>query len=169
MAIIKHSGVGISAIAAAVPSQRIDNYRYKTELFGEESVRSLVDKIGIKERRFAPATMCASDLCQKAAEQLIKENHVAPEDINLLIFVSGSPDYKFPPTATLLQDRLGLGKDTVAFDITMGCSAVLHGLSVAYSMLKSEGMKKGTPSDFMIPHRQGRVFRGIRGRRIRVA
>lgn len=142
MAIIKHSGVGISAIAAAVPSGRVDNYRYQTDLFGEENIKGLVDKIGIKERRFAPPTVCASDLCQRAAEQLMRDNHVAPEDVNLLIFVTVSPDYKFPPTATVLQDRLGLGKDTVAFDITMGCSAVLYGLNVAYSMLKTEGMKK---------------------------
>lgn len=142
MAVVTHRGVGIAAISAAVPSHRVDNYTYQTALFGTEAIKSLVEKIGIYERRFAKPDVCASDLCYAAAKQLLDDNKVDTNEINLLIFISVSPDYKFPPTATLLQDRLGLGCGTIAFDITMGCSAVLYGLHVAYSMLQAPGMKK---------------------------
>lgn len=142
MAITTYTGVGIAAMSAAVPSRRINNLNYQTEFFGSEAVQGLVEKIGIRERRFADADVCASDLCYAAARQLMSDNNIPPEDISLLIFISVSPDYKFPPTATLLQDRLGLGNGTISFDVTMGCSAVLYGLSIAYSMIQAQGMNK---------------------------
>ncbi len=130
-------------MSAVVPKNTVVNEHYRTDIFGVDAVKNLVEKIGIHERRFAEAGVCASDMCCAAAKQLMRDNNLSADDINLLIFVSVSPDYKFPPTATILQERLGLSKSTIAFDVTMGCSAVLYGLSIAYSMLQAPGMKKG--------------------------
>ena len=64
------------------------------------------------------------------------------EEIDLLIFVSQTPDYKMPATSIILQHRLGLGKHTAAFDISLGCSAFVYGLSVVYGLMQSGGFRK---------------------------
>ena len=69
MAIINYNNVGITAMAACVPSKVIDNYKYDLDIFPEEDVKKVVDKIGVFERRFADDNTCASDLCFAAAEK----------------------------------------------------------------------------------------------------
>ncbi|WP_445715162.1 ketoacyl-ACP synthase III [Flavobacterium sp.] len=141
MANLSFSNIGITGLAAAVPKNTIDNYKY-TQFFDEEDVKEIVDKVGIKERRFAPEGMCASDLCFAAAAQLIQDMKINKEEIDLLIFVSQTPDYKMPATSIMLQHRLGLGKHVAAFDISLGCSAFVYGLSVVYGLMQSGGFRK---------------------------
>jgi 3-oxoacyl-[acyl-carrier-protein] synthase-3 len=141
MANLAFNNIGINGLAAAVPKNTIDNYNY-TQYFSKEDVKDIVDKVGIKERRFAPEGMCASDLCFAAAEQLISDMNINKEEIDLLIFVSQTPDYRMPATAIVLQHRLGLGKHTAAFDISLGCSAFVYGLSVVYGLMQSGGFRK---------------------------
>ncbi len=141
MANLSFTNIGITGLAAAVPKNTIDNYNY-TLYFDKEDVKEIVDKVGIKERRFAPEGMCASDLCFAAAEQLIQDMAINKEEIDLLIFVSQTPDYKMPATSIILQHRLGLGKHTAAFDISLGCSAFIYGLSVVYGLMHSGGFRK---------------------------
>jgi 3-oxoacyl-[acyl-carrier-protein] synthase-3 len=133
--------VGIAGLAAAVPQNTIFNYQY-TEHFDADSVKDIVDKVGIKERRFAPIGMCASDLCFAAAEQLITDMKIDKSEIDLLIFISQTPDYRMPATSIILQERLGLGKQTAAFDISLGCSAFVYGLSVVYALMQTGGFRK---------------------------
>ncbi len=142
MAILSFNKVGISAMCSAVPSNIIKNREYQTDFFGVAEVSDVVDKIGIEERRFAESGTCASDLCFAAAELLLLENEVDRGGIDLLIFVSETADYKFPQTAIILQDRLGLKKTCMAFDLPMGCSASIYGLSVAFSLLQNSGLNR---------------------------
>lgn len=141
MALMKFNGVGIKALAGAVPHTVIDNYKY-TQYFPADQVKEVVDKVGIYERRFADEKTCSSDLCFAAAEKLIADNNIDRSEIDLLIFISQTPDYRMPATSVLLQDRLGLPNSTIAFDITLGCSAFIYGLSVAFSMMKNTGLRK---------------------------
>lgn len=141
MAYLSYSNIGIAGIAACVPKQTIDNYHY-TQYFPEDVVRKVVDKIGIYERRFADEHTCSSDLCFAAAERLITDLQVDKNEIDVLIFISQTPDYRMPATAFLLQERLGLPKTTMAFDLSLGCSAFLYGLSVGYSLLQQPHIRK---------------------------
>ncbi|OKY84653.1 MAG: 3-oxoacyl-ACP synthase [Bacteroidales bacterium 52_46] len=141
MAYLTFNGVGVSALSAAIPSTIIDNYNY-TRYFDKDQVKLVVDKIEIYQRRFADDKTCSSDLCFAAAERLIMDNNIDKADIDLLIFISQTPDYRMPATSVLLQDRLGLSNSTVAFDINLGCSAFLYGMSVAFSMMSSGNFKK---------------------------
>lgn len=141
MAFLKFQGIGVTALAGAVPHTVIDNYKY-TQYFPEDQVREVVDKVGIYERRFADAKTCSSDLCFAAAEKLIEDNRIDRSEIDLLIFISQTPDYRMPATSVLLQDRLGLPNSTIAFDINLGCSAFIYGLSVAYSFMQNSGLRK---------------------------
>lgn len=141
MANVTFNDIGILGLAAAVPANTIKNLEY-TECFDKDAVAEIVAKTGIRERRFALPGVCASDLCFAAAEKLLNEMAVDRSEIELLIFISQTPDYRMPATAILLQERLGLGKHTAAFDINLGCSAFIYGLSVAYAMMNTGGFKK---------------------------
>ena len=66
MAFLEFTNVGITGLSAAVPRTVINNYEYTT-YFPKEDVKEIVDKVGIKERRFADEKTCSSDLCFAAA------------------------------------------------------------------------------------------------------
>lgn len=142
MAIIKYKNVGITAMAAAVPSHIIDNYKYDLGVFPEEDIKKVVDKVGVYERRFADKNTCSSDLCYAAAEKLIADNNIDRKDIDLLVFLSQTPDYRMPATCYLLQERLKLDKTTMAFDINLGCAGFEYGLSVVYALMQNNGLHK---------------------------
>ena len=141
MAMLEFKGVGITAMSAAVPHTVIHNYQY-TEFFPEDQVKEVVDKIGILERRFADADTCSSDLCYAAAEKLLNDNDINRSEIDLLVFISQTPDYRMPATSILLQHRLGLPQTCIAFDINLGCAAFCYGISVIYGMMQSKGIRK---------------------------
>lgn len=141
MAIMKFKGIGISALAGAVPSHVIENLKY-TEFFPEDQVKEVVDKVGVIERRFADAKTCSSDLCFAAAQKLILDNDIDRSEIDLLVFISQTQDYRMPATACTLQHRLGLNNSCIAFDVNLGCSAFIYGMSVAYSMMQTGAIRK---------------------------
>lgn len=141
MAYFSFSGIGITAMSAAIPRHIINNYEY-TEFFPKEDVKQVVDKIGIYQRRFADADTCSSDLCYAAAEKLLNEQNVDRSDIDLLVFISQTPDYRMPATSILLQERLGLSRNCMAFDINLGCAAFCYGLSVIYGLMKNGEIRK---------------------------
>ena len=101
MAYIQYEGVGITAMSAAIPKRVIKNREY-TEVFSAEEANEIVDKTGIEERRFADVETCSSDLCYAAAEKLIADNNIDRNEIDLLVFLSQTPDYRMPATGILL-------------------------------------------------------------------
>jgi 3-oxoacyl-[acyl-carrier-protein] synthase-3 len=141
MAFLQYEGVGITALAAAVPRTVINNYEY-TRYFPADQVKEVVDKVGILERRFADENTCSSDLCYAAAEKLIADNNIDRSEIDLLVFISQTPDYRMPATSVILQDRLQLPNSTIAFDINLGCSAFMYGMSVVYALMQQKGLRK---------------------------
>jgi len=140
MALLKYKNIGISGISAAVPKQIIDNYSYDN-FFSRDEIREVVDKIGVKQRRFAGKDICSSDLCFAAAEDLLRGMSIDRSEVDLLIFISQTPDYRMPATSVLLQERLGLPSGTITLDINLGCSAFIYGLTVAYSMFIAGGVR----------------------------
>lgn len=141
MAILQYNGVGVTALAASVPRTVINNYEY-TDYFPVDQVKEVVDKVGVYERRFADDEICSSDLCYAAAERLFADNDIDRNEIDLLVFISQTPDYRMPATSILLQHRLGLPHSCIAFDINLGCAAFCYGLSVVYGMMQSGRIRK---------------------------
>jgi 3-oxoacyl-[acyl-carrier-protein] synthase-3 len=141
MAFMKYSGIGISAMAGAIPKRIIDNLKY-TDFFPENQVKAVVEKVGVCHRRFADENTCSSDLCFAAAQKLIIDNDINRDEIDLLVFISQTADYRMPATSITLQHRLGLSNSCIAFDINLGCSAFIYGLSVVYSMMQNRTIRK---------------------------
>jgi len=141
MAILKYNNIGISAIAACVP-QKIEYNKDLGYMMSDEEIQKAIQNIGIEERRIADSNVCASDLCFKAAQQLLIDNAIDPQSIDVLIFVSQTSDYHQPATAAILQHKLGLSKNTLAFDINLACSGYVYGLSTAYAYAQNEGVNR---------------------------
>ena len=141
MANLEFKDIGILGMAGAVPKNKIINREY-TAHFDAETVGEIVDKTGVEERRFTTEKQTASDLCYAAAEKLIADNQIDKSEIDIILFVSQTPDYRMPATSITLQDRLGLSKSTAAFDISLGCSGFIYGLSVAYAYANMPHIRK---------------------------
>ena len=142
MAVLHFNGVGVTAMGGALPSHVIDNYNYQTERFGKEEVKAVVDKVGVYERRFADENTCASDLCFAAADKMLNDNNIDRSEIDLLVFLSQTPDYRMPATSIILQNRLGIPMSCMAFDITLGCSGFCYALSVVYGLMQNKALRK---------------------------
>ena len=142
MPLLSYNSVGITALSACVPRRIINNYEYDLDIWPKEEVHQVVDKVGVFERRFADENTCSSDLCCAAAEKLFADNEIDRNEIDLLVFLSQTPDYRMPATSILLQDRLGLPMSTMAFDISLGCSGFISALSIVYGMMQNHGFRK---------------------------
>lgn len=140
MAIFPVSNIAIGAIAACVPTRVEKNRDYDHIIPAEREL--LVKTTGIEERRIAAPGQTASDLCFAAASQILDARGISAGEVGLLVFVTQSNDYYLPATAALLQQRLGLAKSTIAFDVGLGCSGYVYGLSIAASLMKTCGIKK---------------------------
>lgn len=140
MAIFSVHGTRVCGISATVPKERESNHDY--DLLSESERRMLIKTTGIEHRHIAPTGVTTGDLCVNSAEILIKELGWNKSEIGLLVFVSQSPDHFLPATSIICQERLGLQKTTAAFDINLGCSGYVYGLSVAASMMATGGFNK---------------------------
>jgi 3-oxoacyl-[acyl-carrier-protein] synthase-3 len=141
MAIFSIPGVKITGIAASVPKQEFSNY--DLDLISEKDRELLIKTTGIEKRRIATPGTCTSDLCHAASDKLLNELKWERSEVSLLVFVTQTPDYITPATAIVLQERLGLSKNCLAFDINLGCSGYVYGLSVIASLLSRMPSGKG--------------------------
>lgn len=140
MATFSIDGVTLRAVAAAVP-RHVESNLNDDRLSPQERA-ILVKTTGIEERRVAGPTLTTADLCAHAADELLKRCRIDRDSIGLLVFVSQSEDYYLPATAALLQHRLGLSTRTMAFDVGLGCSGYVYGLSIVASLLRNGGIGK---------------------------
>ncbi|MCX7095316.1 MAG: ketoacyl-ACP synthase III [Methylobacter sp.] len=101
----------------------------------------IFERTGIKSRRIAGAEETASSMAEIAARQAIAAAACAPEDIDLIIVATGTPDRVYPSTGCLLQQRLGI-KNCVAFDVQAACSGSIFALSIADQYIKSGAANK---------------------------
>ena len=141
MAKITFHGVGSKALSACVPPEIVYN-KDLGYLIPEEEIEKTISNIGIEQRRIAAPDVTASDLCFKAARRLMEDNQIAPESIDVLLFMSQTADYRIPATSCLLQQRLGLPRETLCFDISLGCSGYLFALSTAFAYASMQGINR---------------------------
>ena len=131
---VKLNNVSIRSIAAALPDQVFDLTELY-DIYNRKEIDEIINANGISKIRIAPEELCASDLCEKAAQQILdNENR---EKIGAVVFVSQTPDYLLPSTSASLQHRLGLSKNVAAFDISTGCAGYIYGLFQAALLVSS--------------------------------
>lgn len=140
MALFDVQNVAIKGVAACVPARREENA--SLALFSGDEAEKFSSSTGVYFRRLVDKNTTTSDLCFHAAEKLVQDLGWEKSSIDCLIFVTQTPDYRLPATSCILQDRLGLSRETYAIDISLGCSGWIYGLCTLGKVLSPQ-MKRG--------------------------
>lgn len=131
---------GIAAIAHAYGRNRIDNVSEGAQHgFDPAFVRG---KLGILTRYVAAEDQATSDLAAEAAQTVLERTGTRGEDIDALIVVTQTPDYQMPHTAALVQRKLGLPARLASFDMSLGCSGFVYGLSTLVPLMAHGGFTR---------------------------
>jgi len=124
--------VGITGIGSYAPERILTNF--DLEKMVDTSDEWIVTRSGIRERHIASEKQATSDIAYEASIRAMKDAGVEPEDIDLIIFATVSPDKIVPSTACITQDKLGC-VNAGAFDLMAGCTGFIYALSVAHQMV----------------------------------
>jgi len=134
--------IGIKCIAAYVPKQSIDNIA-QGEVFGE-SEEFIRTKIGATKLPRKDEMEETSDLAASAVRKLTDGSTLEPNQIDALVIVTQNGDgCGLPHTAAAVQDKLGLESNVAAFDVSLGCSGYVYGLSILKGFMQEAGLKNG--------------------------
>jgi 3-oxoacyl-[acyl-carrier-protein] synthase-3 len=135
------NNVHIKGIAACIPENLITIS--SLDIFNQKEADTFTKNTGIYQKHIVPnEQMCASDLCFKAAEDIIQKLNWKKEEIDILIFISQTSDYVLPATSNILQHKLGLSNNCLCLDINLGCSAFIYGLNLIGNLLQNPSYKK---------------------------
>jgi len=134
----------ITGTGSFLPPRRLTNADLVAQLAAqgvESSDEWIVERTGIRARHFVDAGSASSDLGMQAARKAIEAAGLKPEDIDLIIVATSTPDMVFPSTATLLQHKLGIA-GCPAFDVQAVCSGFIYALTVADALIQSGSASK---------------------------
>ena len=136
------AGVGIGAITWEIPETRIDNRARAESLAASEEL--LTDKIGVLRIAQKSPDIETSDMAVAAVRRLFESGAATPDEIECLVLVTQNPDgHGLPQCSAIVHGKLGLPTTCAAFDVSLGCSGYVYGLSVAISFMEANGMKRG--------------------------
>lgn len=129
---------GILGVGSYLPEKIISNFDFEKIMdTSDEWIRT---RTGIKERRVADVNEATSDLATKAALNAIKDANLTPEDIDLIIVATITPDMIFPSTACLVQANIKATK-AACFDLEAACSGFIYGMTVAKQFIETNTYK----------------------------
>jgi len=131
--------VGIIGVGCYLPEKILTNQ--DLEKIVDTSDQWIVERTGIRTRHIADPSQATSDLALEAALKALADADTKPEELDLIIVGTETPDYKYPSTACLLQEKLGASK-AAAFDLSAGCCGFLYGLGVGSQTIASGLYKK---------------------------
>ncbi len=125
----------ITGTGMYVPPLTIDNHGLSRIM--ETSDEWIQVRTGISERHYAAPDMATSDVALPAARQAIEDAGLSPEDIDYLIFATMTPDYYFPGSAPVLQEKLGL-VNAACLDIRQQCAGYIYALQLADALIRAD-------------------------------
>src|ERR1051325_10336656 len=124
----------IISVGSYVPERVVTNA--DLEKMVETSDEWITSRTGIKERRIAAPSECTSDMATQAALRAMESGGIKPEQIDLIIVATITPDMMFPATACLVQQKIG-ARRAAAFDIEAACSGFIYGLEIGQQFIMS--------------------------------
>lgn len=132
----------ITGTGSYLPAKRVTNHDLAAELGAkgiETSDEWIVTRSGISARHYAAADENASDLAVHAARKALEAADLAPEQIDMVIVATASPDFygSFPSTACIVQRKLGMRNGSAAFDVGAVCSGFVYAMSTADAFIKA--------------------------------
>ncbi|MGZ2369030.1 beta-ketoacyl-ACP synthase III [Ancylomarina sp. YFZ004] len=130
----------ITGVGAYLPDYILTNEELSTMV--DTTNEWIMTRIGIKERRILKGEgKGTSDLGAKAIEELLKKTNTSPEEVDLVICATVTPDMQFPATANIISDKLGIN-NAFSFDLNAGCSGFLFALATGTKYIQSGMYKK---------------------------
>lgn len=158
----------IKALSYYTPSFELTNEQLQEQLPDVE-VSKIAKGVGVTVRHIADENTTAGDLAAEAAKKMFTEYGVSPSEVDFIIFATQTQDHFLPPTACLIQNKLGIPTTAGAFDFDLGCSGYVYGLAIAQSFVDS-GLAKNvllltgdTITKLMHPEDNNRVLFGEAG------
>lgn len=137
-----YSNIGIRGIACAVSTNYISVESLK-DGNNDATLDKFIKTTSVLGHYESGPKQTAADLASVAASRLIKAKGVSKDDIGIVVFATQYPDYRVPSTACVLQHRLGLSRECMAFDVNLGCSGYVYGLNIVASLMQSGTAKYG--------------------------
>jgi len=136
----------ITGTGSYLPAKRVSNHDLAAELAAkgvETSDEWIVTRSGISARHYAAPDENASDLAVNAAHKALEMAGLQPEQIDMIVLATASPDFygSFPSTACIVQHKLGMRNGSAAFDIGAVCSGFVYALSTADAFIKAGNAK----------------------------
>ncbi len=127
--------VGIEDIEYYMP-QQVTTSKELADKFGF-SLAFVEDKVGVRNIYTASDAELTSDLAVKAVEKLLQRHPGLENKIQVMIVCTQTPDFQLPHTAALIQKKMQLGNHLASFDLSLGCSGFVYGLSIAKSFMEA--------------------------------
>jgi 3-oxoacyl-[acyl-carrier-protein] synthase III len=124
----------VSAIGIYAPAKVLTNDDLAKLV--ETTDEWIIRRTGIRERRIAADNEFTSDLCTAAAQDLFSRCDTSPNDVDLVIVGTTTPDYPFPSVASMVQDRLGM-RHAGAIDMQATCAGFAYGLHIANGLVSA--------------------------------
>ena len=124
--------IGITGLGVHVPERVFTNK--DLEQFVDTSDEWIVERTGIRERRFAAEDEALTDIARPAAVRALEDSGTRADEIDLLVCATVTPDMMFPTSSALLADELGM-PDAAAYDLLAGCTGFVYAIAQAYGML----------------------------------
>ena len=130
----------ITGINAWVPEYILDNYELSKMV--DTSDDWIMQRVGIKERRILKGEgLGTSDMADKAVAGLLEKTGTSPDEVEILICATITPDMPFPATANIISDKTGI-KNAFSFDLAAACSGFIFALHTGASFIESGRYKK---------------------------
>ena len=134
----------ITGTGSFLPPRRLTNAELAAQLAAqgvETSDEWIVERTGIRARHFVDDGVFSSDLALEACKSALQAAGLTPQDIDLIIVATSTPDMVFPSTACILQNKLG-ANGGAAFDVQAVCSGFVYALTVADAMIRTGSAKR---------------------------
>ncbi len=125
---------GILGTGSCLPEKIVSNFDLEKVL--ETSHEWIVSRTGIHNRRIVDDKTATSDLATEAAKRALESANIKPEDLDLIIVATITPDMPFPATACIVQSNLGAYK-AAAFDLEAACTGFLYGLTIGSQFINT--------------------------------
>ena len=132
--------IAITHIGTYLPENRVSNLEL-TEKF-EIDENFIREKIGVVQRSLKSPDEKASDLCIKAFEDLLNKADFSKDEVECCVVVTQNPDMNIPHTSAIVHGALNLPETCACFDISLGCSGYVYGLSIVTAFMQANSLKK---------------------------
>ena len=130
----------ITGVHSYAPEHILSNQKLETMV--DTTDEWIITRTGIKERRILVGEgLGTSDMAAKAVEELLKKTNTSPDDIDLVICATVTPDMQFPATANIISDRVGI-KNAFSYDLNAACSGFIYAIATASKFIETGSYKK---------------------------